>query len=485
MSETQALLSKIASLRQRLEQGQGTPRGMGTPAGPDENAPGGLARLWELERQVNDSAEQAQALDAAVRPATAVPEKPRPLPSHLTSRARKVLEKGRELLQALKLLNCEPLLHEPGGLLAGLYRETTVLAEAAFRLVTQLPDSPGGQMQMCEGIEALMASVSQRLGSLAQALRQQRTEQQRLMLLAGFLDALEAGSPVDLNALTELSEALLDEAAECAPLRFYHAPPPAADRTWVTRLVAGHGLSVAQVMARLVRHEPETRGRAVEAVLAALLHDAGMLRVPPEILAQAGPLDDDGKRAVERHCHEGGELVGRLLPGSAWLIEAAKHHHERLDGTGYPDGLRGSQLSAVTRLLAVCDVYAAGCQARAHRGPRDTRTALTDALLLADQEKLDRRFAERLLQLSFYPVGSVVEMADGALAGVVAASSNLHDLHAPARPVVALLTDSHGRFLPSPRYLDLSHSDTHSVVRTLVPAERRQHLGTRYPEWAL
>src|SRR5204863_5345291 len=134
--------------------------------------------------------------------------------------------------------------------------------------------------------------------------------------------------------------------------------------------------------------------------------------------------------------------------------------------------LHSQQLSPLTRLLAVCDVYAAGCQARPYRGPRDTRTSLTDTLLLAEQGKFDRHYAERLLHLSFYPVGSVVELADGSLAGVVAAPAGLHDLQAPARPVIALLTDAHGHYLPSPRYLDLSQGDSHSIVRALGAEER-------------
>src|SRR5437667_255823 len=83
------------------------------------------------------------------------------------------------------------------------------------------------------------------------------------------------------------------------------------------------------------------------------------------------------------------------------------------------------------------------------------RTALTDTLLLADKGALDRNFAERLLQLSFYPVGSVVELADGAIALVVAAGTGKQDLTAPSRPVVALLTDSQGGWLPAPRHINL------------------------------
>src|SRR5207302_2281552 len=119
--------------------------------------------------------------------------------------------------------------------------------------------------------------------------------------------------------------------------------------------------------------------------------------------------------------------------------------------TGYPDGRRELQLTALPRLLAVGDVYAALCCPRPHRPARETRTALTDTLLLAEQGALDRYHAERLLQLSFYPVGSVVELADGAVGVVVATHMSRRDLTTPARPVVALLTDSQGQRLPLPR----------------------------------
>ncbi len=145
-----------------------------------------------------------------------------------------------------------------------------------------------------------------------------------------------------------------------------------------------------------------------------------MLRVPAEILAHPGPLSDEQRRAVEAHCHAGVNLVAPLLLDSPWLAEAVRGHHERLDGTGYPDGLRDFQIKPLTRLLAVCDVYASFCTRRPYRPARETRTALTDTLLLADQGQLDRHYAECLLHLSFYPIGSVVELADGAVGVVVA-----------------------------------------------------------------
>jgi HD-GYP domain-containing protein (c-di-GMP phosphodiesterase class II) len=484
-SEKQGLLDRISALRHRLE----TARGQAHDAANDavsklsEEETPGLARLWELERQTAVGADYRRQIDAVVR--TAPGESPRSMPSQLTARARRVLERARELLHALREFQSEPLIHEPGGMLTTLYRETSALAEAGFRMVTSLPDSPAGQLQQCESIEALITSASQRLASLSQAIRQIREQAARLETLSDCLQRIESDVPADLSALMGMAGKLLYESAECVPLRFVQPPPPVADRAWVARMTAGHCLTTAQVMARLVRSDPELRGKAVEAVLAALLHDVGMLRISPKLLAHPEPLPDEGRRLIEGHCRQGAQILARAMPGSVWLVEAALHHHEHADGTGYPEGKNASQLASLSRLLAVCDAYAAGCQTRPHRPAREPRTSLTDTLLLAEQGKYDRRHAERLLLLGFYPMGSVVELADGAIAVVVATPAPMHDLQAPARPVVAVLTDAQGRFLPSPRFLDLTQSDSHSIVRSLSPSERQRTLGSWYPEWAL
>jgi HD-GYP domain-containing protein (c-di-GMP phosphodiesterase class II) len=296
--------------------------------------------------------------------------------------------------------------------------------------------------------------------------------------LAELLTALETGKRVDIQEFIALAEKILEDAQQGAPLRFLSAgiEHPA-------RSVACHGLTVAQVVARVMRRDPEMRGRPIEPVLAALVHDVGLLRVPREILARPGPLEDAQRRAIESHCRIGAELVSQLVQGQSWLTQATAGHHERLDGTGYPDGLRDLQIAPLTRLLAVCDVYSALCAPRSHRPGRDPRTALTDTLLLAEQGALDRSHAERLLVLSFYPVGSVVELVDGAIGGVIAIHQDRHDLQAPARPVVALLLDGRLQPLPVPHYLDLAECEGQGIVRTVPPTERRALIGRHYPEW--
>src|SRR5260370_902279 len=92
-----------------------------------------------------------------------------------------------------------------------------------------------------------------------------------------------------------------------------------ADAPCVARFVACHSLIVAQVMARIMRPATEWRGRLTESIVAALIHDVGMLRVPGEILVQKDPLTIEQKREVEHHTRIGAELATRLPACPAWL----------------------------------------------------------------------------------------------------------------------------------------------------------------------
>ena len=103
---------------------------------------------------------------------------------------------------------------------------------------------------------------------------------------------------------------------------------------------------------------------------------------------------------------------------------------------------------------------------------------------MAESGLLDRDCAERLLELTFYPVGAAVELADGSLGLVAAAPSGRRDANGPARPVVAVFTDARGEGLPGPRHIDLARREDQSIVRTLPAGERRELLAARVPEWA-
>ena len=109
---------------------------------------------------------------------------------------------------------------------------------------------------------------------------------------------------------------------------------------------------------------------------AALLHDVGKLLVADEILAKPGALDDEEFAEVMRHPAAGAEIAAEVLDDdqTAWI----RHHHERWDGTGYPDRLTGPAIPAGARLLAVADAWDVMTQARHYREPLSTEAALEE-----------------------------------------------------------------------------------------------------------
>lgn len=488
MSDTRAILTRITDLRRRLAQAQGLLQEAGSVASAAQAAKSGTNLTEKLERDIASGNRVQQLLDGSLRQiAGALKGDDLVRPTQLTARAKKLLERGRELIGQLRELSSDPALPSTDTddpLVRGM-RRAAAITESAVRLIQAFPESAGAQLRLCEGVEGVLGSAANRIGVLKLAVARRKCDMERIATLSHLLVSLHGGSSMTLDPFTALAESLLANAKHADPISFLDAGPVRADDVgWMARHVAAHALTVAQIVARLIRHDPELGRHPVSPVIAALLHDIGLLNVPRDILTAPGALDDAQRRTLERHARTGAELVSRQLPHSTGLAEAISGHHERIDGTGYPAGLKGGQIPPVARMLAVVNVYAAMCCPRPHRPAFDPRTALTDTLMLAERGALDSVWAERLLFLSLYPVGSIVELTDGSVARVIASHPPRTDLHTPARPVVAVLNTSRGHWLPTPEFVDLAACEGRAIVRTLTAAQRRQLLSDHYPEWA-
>ncbi|HYT93249.1 MAG TPA: HD domain-containing protein, partial [Gemmataceae bacterium] len=313
MSETQVLLSKIAALRQRLEQAQKLVSDAGSTAAAllDRDAPTTDA-VAVLERKGAAGARQNAMLDSVLRqlPGNDGASESAMLPAQLTTRAARLLKRSRELLAQLRGLGDDPLLqHDEGDPLAVLHRETAAMLDTILRTVQAFPEAASAQIRLCEGLDVVLNVVADRLAVLGSALAGRRRDRERIDTLAELLTALASGQATEIAPFTALAEALIEDAQQGLPLRYLHAP---AEQP--ARFVAAHCLMTAQVIVRLTRHDPDWRGKPLEPVLAALVHDVGMLRVPAEVLTHPGPLDDAGRRAIETHVAIGADMVAKLSP---------------------------------------------------------------------------------------------------------------------------------------------------------------------------
>jgi putative nucleotidyltransferase with HDIG domain len=152
-----------------------------------------------------------------------------------------------------------------------------------------------------------------------------------------------------------------------------------------------------------------------------LIHDIGKLAVPDSILKKPGPLEDDEYAVIKRHPDQGAKLLEEIGGFSAAVRRLVRDHHERLDGKGYPNGLRADQIDLDTRILTVCDVYDALMSPRVYR-PAWTHAAAMGLLRSDTGTAFDARCVNALERVLARERGEVLPAAQPAFSGAVAAA---------------------------------------------------------------
>ncbi|HET9849259.1 MAG TPA: HD domain-containing phosphohydrolase [Candidatus Dormibacteraeota bacterium] len=145
---------------------------------------------------------------------------------------------------------------------------------------------------------------------------------------------------------------------------------------------------------------------------AALLHDIGTVAVPVDVLSKHSRLDPGEFNQVKRHPLIGEEIV-RALPRSEPLLPAVRHHHERFDGAGYPDGIRGDAIPLFARIIAVADAFVAMTSDRPYRARRSKEEAV-NTLQQGAGKQWDATLVERFLPLVARPGAEAVSTAETA-----------------------------------------------------------------------
>ncbi len=139
----------------------------------------------------------------------------------------------------------------------------------------------------------------------------------------------------------------------------------------------GHSERVAKASVMIAQQLGMREDRLEMLRYAGMLHDVGKLGVPTKLLQKTGPLDDDEFAAIKLHPTRGFEMVN----GISFLEEATqgiRHHHERVDGRGYPDGLVGDEIPEFARLIAVADAFDSMTSTRSYRGARSVDAAIRE-----------------------------------------------------------------------------------------------------------
>lgn len=214
-----------------------------------------------------------------------------------------------------------------------------------------------------------------------------------------------------------------------------------------------HSVNVCIYSLKLVLGLNYSTRQMVEIGLLGLLEDVGMHRLPEELLNKESGLTDKEFTLMQRHTEFSYEIISSLGPEYQWMAQAAFQVHERDDGSGYPNGLKGKDISEYAKVIAVVDTFEAMTHNRPHRPGMLGYTAIQQ-ILRTSKGKFSSNILKMLLtQLSVFPLNSLVKLNNGAI-GMVIGTNNSK----PLNPTVKLIYDGQGRKVAGEKIIDLAES---------------------------
>lgn len=274
-------------------------------------------------------------------------------------------------------------------------------------------------------------------------------------LVKMLFDQVQSGAPIELSLAETVAEdicsaVIQDSVTLINMLRLKNKD----EYTYL------HSVAVCTLMIKLARQQHLSQDQMVRLGVAGLLHDIGKIAVPLEILNKPDKLSDSEYAQVREHPEKGASIL-RELPGvSDCAVEVSLHHHERMDGTGYPHGLCGDKISLPARMGAICDVYDALTSDRSYKeawSPQKAATEMQGWTGCFDADLLFTFFEA----IRVFPLGSVVRLDNDKLAVVLPCKTD------SSPPLVRVFYDTASQAVEKPEDLTLGQraKDARIVAR--------------------
>lgn len=226
-----------------------------------------------------------------------------------------------------------------------------------------------------------------------------------------FLSALKRGAAKDLKPIEDLASSLIDsifdnkDALSCLTLIKH-----------TDAYLLEHSINCCILMGMMTQYLEYDRDTIEQASIGALLMDIGMSAIPDDIHYNADNLSSEDWDIIKEHIETGIQRVSQCGTISDIAMSIITQHHERVDGSGYPNGLKDNEISKFARIAAIIDAYDAMTSNRPHKSGITPTQALKR---LTNEEGLDKNLVSQFIQcIGVHPIGSLVKLKSGKL-GIV------------------------------------------------------------------
>ncbi|MFT6907334.1 MAG: putative nucleotidyltransferase with HDIG domain [Oleiphilaceae bacterium] len=239
-----------------------------------------------------------------------------------------------------------------------------------------------------------------------------------------------------------------------------------------------HSVNTAVLMGIFAKAQGLTNDVIEKCITGALLHDLGEAHINDEFFVRAGPLTPEEHAQVKEHVAIGESLLKNSPESSDIPRKIVRQHHERFDGSGYPRGLEGDEISIYGRMFAIVDTYDAVTNNRSYKEAIPSSVGMR-MLLELSKTHFDEALVHQFIKcMGVYPTGSLVKLSNGFLAVVIA-----QNISSPIKPLVKIIYNTKSKAYVNPKMLNLSTAKLDlKILRYENPRDHDIYVNSFIPE---